>query len=102
MGNPKDESTFIGPMISEREATRLDGWIQQAVASGGFPAWLLGQSIRETRGAHRTVELAGLFEVALARVGLATATREFGAFDRDDRGHQTCTGAFDEFGRFVE
>ncbi len=35
MGDPKDEATFIGPMISEKEATRLDGWIQQAIASGG-------------------------------------------------------------------
>ncbi len=34
-GDPKDESTFIGPMISEREAARLDGWIQSAAAAGG-------------------------------------------------------------------
>jgi acyl-CoA reductase-like NAD-dependent aldehyde dehydrogenase len=34
-GNPRDEQTFIGPMISEREAARLDGWIRDAVASGG-------------------------------------------------------------------
>ena len=33
-GNPLDESTFIGPMISEKEATRLDGWIQDAAARG--------------------------------------------------------------------
>ncbi len=33
-GNPHDRNTFIGPMISEGEATRLDGWIQEAVASG--------------------------------------------------------------------
>ncbi len=35
MGDPKDESTFIGPMISEKEATRLDQWIQSAVQAGG-------------------------------------------------------------------
>lgn len=34
-GDPKDESTFIGPMISESEAERLDQWIQSAVAAGG-------------------------------------------------------------------
>lgn len=34
-GNPQDESTFIGPMISEKEAKRLDDWIQSAVAAGG-------------------------------------------------------------------
>ena len=34
-GDPKDETTFIGPMISEKEATRLDHWIQAATAAGG-------------------------------------------------------------------
>ncbi|HEY0883114.1 MAG TPA: aldehyde dehydrogenase family protein [Archangium sp.] len=34
-GDPKDEQTFIGPMISESEAKRLDGWIQSAVRAGG-------------------------------------------------------------------
>ena len=34
MGDPKDESTFIGPMISEKEAARLDSWIQDAQAAG--------------------------------------------------------------------
>ena len=33
-GDPKDESTFIGPMISVREAERLHGWIESAVDSG--------------------------------------------------------------------
>jgi acyl-CoA reductase-like NAD-dependent aldehyde dehydrogenase len=33
-GDPKKESTFIGPMISEREAQRLEGWIAKAVAAG--------------------------------------------------------------------
>ncbi|MBC8187065.1 MAG: aldehyde dehydrogenase family protein [Proteobacteria bacterium] len=33
-GDPKLESTFIGPMISEKEATRLHGWIEAAVESG--------------------------------------------------------------------
>lgn len=34
-GDPKDPATFIGPMISEREAQRLDQWIQNAIAAGG-------------------------------------------------------------------
>ena len=34
MGDPKDPETFIGPMISEKEAARLDGWIQAAVGAG--------------------------------------------------------------------
>lgn len=33
-GDPKDEETFIGPMISEKEATRLHGWVEDAVAAG--------------------------------------------------------------------
>ncbi|MGZ6039870.1 MAG: aldehyde dehydrogenase family protein [Phenylobacterium sp.] len=33
-GDPKDEKTFIGPMIDVKEATRLDNWIQAAAASG--------------------------------------------------------------------
>lgn len=34
MGNPHDEETFIGPMISEKEAARLHGWIEDAIAAG--------------------------------------------------------------------
>lgn len=34
MGDPKDDNTFIGPMISEGEAKRLEGWVNNAVASG--------------------------------------------------------------------
>lgn len=33
-GDPKDRDTFIGPMISEGEASRLHGWIESAVAGG--------------------------------------------------------------------
>ena len=33
-GNPHDRGTFIGPMISEKEATRLKGWIDAAVEGG--------------------------------------------------------------------
>ena len=34
MGDPKEEDTFIGPVISEGEATRLENWIHEAVESG--------------------------------------------------------------------
>lgn len=33
-GDPSDENTFIGPMISEGEAKRLHGWIEDAKAQG--------------------------------------------------------------------
>lgn len=35
MGDPKDPETFIGPMISESEANRLKGWIDEAQQLGG-------------------------------------------------------------------
>ncbi|MDE0865834.1 MAG: aldehyde dehydrogenase family protein [Rubripirellula sp.] len=35
MGDPKDERTFIGPMISASEAQRLEGWIKSAIDAGG-------------------------------------------------------------------
>ncbi|HBC56202.1 MAG TPA: aldehyde dehydrogenase [Gammaproteobacteria bacterium] len=34
MGDPKIEETFIGPLISEKEADRLENWIESAISSG--------------------------------------------------------------------
>jgi acyl-CoA reductase-like NAD-dependent aldehyde dehydrogenase len=34
MGDPKDESTFIGPLIAEEEARRLVEWIELAIGRG--------------------------------------------------------------------
>jgi len=34
LGNPQSEDTFIGPMISEKEASRLEDWIQTAHDAG--------------------------------------------------------------------
>ncbi len=33
-GDPKDEQTFVGPMISENEAKRLHAWINDALQAG--------------------------------------------------------------------
>ena len=33
-GDPREEATFVGPMIDEKEARRLDSWIQEAVGGG--------------------------------------------------------------------
>ncbi|MBL8773726.1 MAG: aldehyde dehydrogenase family protein [Phenylobacterium sp.] len=33
-GDPREEATFVGPMIDVKEAQRLDSWIQAAVADG--------------------------------------------------------------------
>ena len=35
MGDPREEDTFIGPMISEEEAKRIERTIQDAVSRGG-------------------------------------------------------------------
>jgi len=35
MGDPRDEETFVGPIISESEAERLEEWIAEAVDAGG-------------------------------------------------------------------
>ena len=34
-GDPKDEQTFIGPVIDEASAKRLETWIRDAVSAGG-------------------------------------------------------------------
>jgi len=34
MGDPKEESTFIGPVISEKDAIRLETWVQEAADAG--------------------------------------------------------------------
>lgn len=35
-GDPYDAETIVGPLISEAEAIRVDGWIAQAVAGGAL------------------------------------------------------------------
>ncbi|MFO1065928.1 MAG: aldehyde dehydrogenase family protein [Pirellulales bacterium] len=34
IGDPRDEATFIGPLITESEAVRVEEWVDHAVASG--------------------------------------------------------------------
>ena len=38
VGDPHDRATVIGPMISERDATRAESWVQEAVAAGSAAA----------------------------------------------------------------
>jgi acyl-CoA reductase-like NAD-dependent aldehyde dehydrogenase len=33
-GDPLDEKTFVGPMISEKEAERVESWVKEAVKDG--------------------------------------------------------------------
>lgn len=34
-GDPRDEATFIGPLISVKEAERVEAWIESALRAGG-------------------------------------------------------------------
>lgn len=34
VGDPKDEKTFVGPVISDKEADRMERWIKSAVQAG--------------------------------------------------------------------
>jgi len=34
VGDPRDENTFVGPIISDKEAARIEDWIHGAVAAG--------------------------------------------------------------------
>jgi succinate-semialdehyde dehydrogenase/glutarate-semialdehyde dehydrogenase len=33
-GDPREPNTFVGPLISEKEAIRVEAWIEEAVAKG--------------------------------------------------------------------
>ena len=37
-GDPKSEDVFVGPLISEKEAKRIEDWIQEAVSRGALSA----------------------------------------------------------------
>ncbi|WDE07427.1 aldehyde dehydrogenase family protein [Thalassomonas viridans] len=102
MGDPKDEATFIGPMIAESEASRLKGWIDEAVNSGarlltggGQQGAFLEASVLEnvpTGAAVNTEEAFGPvvvlsafdnFDQALAEVNNSKFGLQAGIFTRD-------------------
>src|SRR5690606_15409496 len=60
VGNPLDDATFVGPMISEAEASRLQGWLESAVANGARV--LCGGSRQGTLFAPTLVENVGRHE----------------------------------------
>lgn len=102
VGDPKDPMTFIGPMISEAEAARLDGWIEQAKAAGatllcggGRKGTLLeptllenvpkGQPLREDEAFGPVAILSRFedFEAALEEVNDSQFGLQAGVFTRD-------------------
>ena len=102
MGDPKLPDTFIGPMISEAEAKRLDGWIAEAcragatlLCGGGRKGAMLeptllenvpkGQSLREEE-AFGPVAILSVFEdfdAAVREVNDSQFGLQAGVFTRD-------------------
>lgn len=101
-GDPKSRDTFIGPMISEKEAIRLHGWIQDAIAKGAtllcgghregamLDATLLENvdprldvSCKEAFGPVANLYRFSDFEDALAMVNDSVFGLQVGIFTRD-------------------
>jgi acyl-CoA reductase-like NAD-dependent aldehyde dehydrogenase len=101
-GNPRDEETFIGPMISEGDAKRLEGWIHDAVGAGARvlcggnrtgamlePTLLEGVARgalvceEEAFGPVAVLERFDDFEAVLAEVNRSAYGLQAGVFTRD-------------------
>jgi acyl-CoA reductase-like NAD-dependent aldehyde dehydrogenase len=99
MGDPRKQSTFIGPMIDEDAAKRLEGWINEACKAGArklaggarrgnlLPAWLLEDVPRtlelyrkEAFGPVALLERFEDFEQALATVNDSDFGLQAGVF----------------------
>ncbi len=102
MGDPADERTFIGPMISEKEASRLESWVRQALQAGStllcggarignlFEATLLEGvpddamiSTEEAFGPVAILERYTDFTAALEKVNRSKFGLQAGIFTRD-------------------
>jgi len=102
MGDPKDESVFIGPMISEKEAVRLELWINRAkengariLCGGQRKGALLSATLlenvqtdepvwsREAFGPVAVLSSFDHFEEALAMVNNSAFGLQAGIFTRD-------------------
>jgi acyl-CoA reductase-like NAD-dependent aldehyde dehydrogenase len=84
-GDPKDRDTFIGPMISESEACRLESWIQEAVSAGA--SLLCGG---ERKGA--------MLEATL----LEGVPRDCAAYTEEAFGPIAILSSFGDFGKALE
>lgn len=101
-GNPADDATFCGPVISEKEARRIESWINEAAAAGarvlcgGERNGLVitpcvvedvpeGQSLRdgEVFGPACVIESFTSFDEAIERVNRSRYGLQAGVFTRD-------------------
>ncbi len=102
VGDPALESTFVGPMITEAEAERLETWIAEATAGGARilcggkrraallePTWLAAVPkaarvrCKEAFGPVALIDPFASFEEALAEVNDSEFGLQAGVFTRD-------------------
>lgn len=102
VGDPRREETFVGPLISERDAVRLEEWISEAVAEGGrvlcgggrqgacLEPTILEDVPRDLRicteeafGPVAVLSTFTSFEAALAEVNASAFGLQAGIFTRD-------------------
>jgi acyl-CoA reductase-like NAD-dependent aldehyde dehydrogenase len=102
MGDPSDEETFIGPLISEKDAQRLESWIRSAVnrgarvlcgghRSGAMLEATLVENVpedealacKEAFGPVAVLSRFARYEDALASVNASTFGLQAGVFTRD-------------------
>ncbi len=102
MGNPKEEDTFIGPLIAEKEALRLETWTNRALERGAtllcggkregalLEATLLENvpkdepiCTREAFGPVAVLSSFGKFDDALTEVNDSAYGLQTGIFTRD-------------------
>ena len=83
-GDPRDEATFIGPVIDEAAAQRIDGWIDAAIAGGAQPL------VRGTRNGN-------MLPAAL----LADVPRTTDLYCKEAFGPVACIEAFDHFDQAI-
>ena len=83
-GDPRDEATFIGPVIDEAAARRIDGWIDAAI-KGGAKALVRGKR----RG--------NLLPAAL----LAGVPRDADLYRKEAFGPVACLEPFDDFAEAI-
>jgi acyl-CoA reductase-like NAD-dependent aldehyde dehydrogenase len=96
MGDPLEETTFIGPMISEKEAIRLHGWVKEAQEGG---ATLLtggqrnGSMLEATLLEHVDPDMSVSTQEAFGPVAILSKFSDFDAaleeVNRSDFGLQT-------------
>lgn len=108
LGDPSDEATDLGPLISEAAASRVEHWIEQAKSAGATvllqglrDGALLGPSILtnvptdqplvcdEVFGPVVVVESVGSFEEGIARINASRFGLQAGVFTHDLRSVRT-------------